>query len=148
MLLLHKNYYLEPEVISLLDHEGKITSKNLIPANSHNYENAVEGMQSDIDIQLAEYVFNLDCIDTTQLGSYSNMWHLYALANVLQIQILSIYPENNQRIRPAYNKLIKPRVINDRFSHLTFALMWTRVYSMPIGQVSWSPNHFVPCLRK
>ena len=55
-------------------------------------------------------VLRMDCLETPKDGVYSNMWHVYGLASVLNRTITSIYPEKNVRIRPLFNKIVHPRV--------------------------------------
>ena len=71
---------------------------------------------------------------------------------LLKRQVLSIYPDFNHRIRPAYNKLIYPRAryefASDSMKEPHFVIMWSRLSGNIDDKKQWSPNHFVPCVQK
>ncbi|CAH2328921.1 vertnin [Pelobates cultripes] len=72
-------------------------------------------------------------------GTFSNMWHLYALASVLQVNICSIYPLRNQSIRPYFNRSIRPRC--GAPDPPTLHIMWSGQTLPPSG---FRPHCFVP----
>ena len=137
-LVCHQDRYLQPEVIALLDASGYL-SPNALPAMSASYDKAT---QESYNTDIALTCYESDCIATTRMDTYSNLWHIHALSSVVGSAIRSVYPEHNYRIRPMFNKIIYPRVQNPRNSCIT--IMWTRT-SRPRIQ-SWSPNHFVLCI--
>ena len=146
-MVLNEQYYLKEEIVSLelLDVEG---AKNVLPVTSENYPRAVE-LSKNVDTTTAKLVFRLDCIESTQLGTYANMWHIYALSSVLKQPIRSVYPQTNQRMRPAFHRVVKPR--DGDLQHTPnrpITIMWTRTCPMTKDSSWWSPNHFVPCVAK
>jgi hypothetical protein len=74
--------------------DGIGISKNALVATSANFGRAVSKVATDV----AQTVLRYDCIDTTKLGQYSNMWHVHGLASALGRRIISLYPENNERL--------------------------------------------------
>ena len=146
-LALHQEYYLQPQIVSVLqDGDKSKLLKNVVPATSGYYNKACDESVIDTPESINVACFQGDCIETTKKDSWSGMWHIYALASVLKRPIQSIYPEKNLRIRPAYHKLVMPREEQITVHSLSpFSIMWTRVADMPEHRL-WSPNHFVPCV--
>lgn len=93
-LALHKEFYLTTDKVSVLQTgeeeypAGKQLGKNVIVACSQSYDQALKLASTN----LAETVFELDCLETPRIGTYSGMWHIYALSSVLRTPLLSIYP--------------------------------------------------------
>ena len=98
--------YLQPSIISLVDASGYIQSKNALPATSESFERA---QVEHPDTEVATACFMIDCVETTKLGTYSNVWHIHALSSVLHCCIQSAYPLYNKQIRPLFHKKIYPR---------------------------------------
>ena len=153
-LVLHKSFYLTPDKLNALDTETCVSEvkhhkphgKNAIVASSNNYEKGLQWDPSNVP----ETVFELDCIDTPRIGSFSGMWHIYALASVLKSEIQSVYPKLNAQIRSAYHRVAYPRESTPKTTDHDFVIMWTRVedYSSKSSNNWWCPNHFVPCIPK
>ena len=149
-LVLHQDYYLTPDKLDALKWEGqeqckshKQVGKNAIVASSANYENGLEMNPNDV----VNTVFELDCLETSRNGQYSNMWHVHALSSVMKSSVHCIYPELNFRIRNAFHKLIVPRMhCSTPFSH-DIIIMWTQAAKSDTKSPIWIPNHFVPCIR-
>ena len=95
---------------------------------------------------VAETVFEYDCLDTVNIGSFSGMWYIYAVSSVLQTPIHSIYLEFNFKYRNGFHKLVFPRETH----RYEFVIMWTHAADYYKGQKPqlWSPNHFVPCILR
>ena len=49
---------------------------NALPATSARFASVT------VNHELALACFKADCIDTTKIGTYSNMWHIYGLSSV------------------------------------------------------------------
>lgn len=151
-LVLNSEYYLQPHIISLLNNDGIIKSKNVIPVTSRCYNTAqAHAKSASIDREnIPLLCFKEDCMETTKHNSWSNMWHVHALASVIKHPIQSIYPEYNNRIRPVFNKLVIPRESQEPAitCNNKFVVMWTRVQPAAVSRTdtTWSPNHFVPCI--
>ena len=142
-LVLNEKDYLHLSIISHLCPDGIAVSKNALVATLANFGRAV----SNIATEVAQTVLRYDCIDTTKLGQYSNMWHVHGLASALGRPILSLYPaaETNDRIRPLLHKLINPRIQTGAQDQVPLIILWTKTQPMVRGSILWSPNHFVPC---
>ena len=138
-LVSHSDFYLSFEKCSALDYEG-VLIKNILPACSANSFKASQK-------EFVKEVFYLDCLDTARCGTFANMWHIYALASVLEKPIVSMYPDFNARIRPAFNRTVHPRNIKDDQHMHKFVIMWTST-CVPSSATCWTPNHFVPCIPK
>ena len=146
-LALHQEYYLQPQIVSVLrDGDQSNLLKDIGPATSGYYTKACnETIDAPENIYVA--CFQGDCIETTQLNAWSGIWHIYyCLASVLKHPIQSIYPEKNLRIRPAYHKVVLSR--EEQITvHRPFSIMWTQVATMPENRPS-SPRcpNTVPCV--
>ncbi|XP_029966288.1 vertnin [Salarias fasciatus] len=91
-----------------------------------------------------EAIFDADVKASCFPGSYANMWHIYALSSVLQVNIYSIYPMFNFKIRPYFNRVIRPRTLPEDFSPPTIHIMWSgRLQSESV----FRPNHFVALVQ-
>ena len=87
--------------------------------------------------------FEAGIVFTIKPGNYSNMWHLFALANITNCPITSVYPNVNGSLvnRTYMNIRIVPE--NAVKVHAVY-LMWTSTqYSSFNG---FTPNHFVPLM--
>ena len=138
-LVLNENFYLQPSIVSIFDPYGKQISKNALIATSANFDRAVGNLDADV----AKTVLQMDCLETTKSGQYSNMWHIHGLASALGRSITSIYPEKNDRVRPLIHKEVHPRIALQ--DGLPLIIMWTRAAQTSKRESSWTPNHFVPC---
>ena len=148
-LVLNEDFYLQPSIISLLDFEGHEISKKALIGTSASYDRALSKDYKCVDNDVARTVLHLDCLETAKAGSYSNMWHVHAVASVLQRPVTSIYPNKNSRIRPLFNKVVSPRILDNNLTEVSIPLliMWTTTHTKCNVSEStmWSPNHFVPC---
>ena len=76
------------------------------------------------------------------------MWHICALASVMQSCVRSIYPAESvqinrvSQVRNVLNVIIFPRIQNASLE--LCSVMWSRVGTT---HGLWQPNHFVPCLQ-
>ena len=59
---------------------------------------------------IAGVTLQLECLSTPQNGSWSSMWHVYAISSVLKRPIISVYPDSNERTRPAFHRNVFPRL--------------------------------------
>ena len=139
-LVLNEKYYLQPQIISLLDTEGR--GKNALVATSANFETAYR----DINADLATTVFRYDCLATANYGEWSNMFHVHGLASVLKKKIKSIYPNVKQRIRPLFHRDVPPRLMSaEQQNSPPLTIMWT--HTVQRLHPNWTPNHFSPCVQ-
>ena len=67
-LVRHRDHYLRPEVIALLDVSGSmIINPNALPAMCASYDHA---LQANPDTELALSCYILDCMETTVMDTY------------------------------------------------------------------------------
>ncbi|XP_069572297.1 vertnin [Brachyistius frenatus] len=92
-----------------------------------------------------EAIFDADVKASCFSGSYSNMWHLYALSSVLQFNIISIYPMYNLKIRPYFNRVIRPRTLPKDSEPQTIHIMWS---GMLQSEMLFKPNYFVALVQE
>ncbi|KAL4656436.1 vertnin [Arapaima gigas] len=133
-MLLWKRYYLS----------GMIDSKVMLQAARFSLcaDESVEMLK--LPMAVLEAIFDADVKASCFLGSYANMWHIYALASVLQCNIYSIYPMYNLKIRPYFNRLIRPRALPPGTDPMILHIMW----SGELESVSvFKPQHFVALVR-
>lgn len=70
------------------------------------------------------------------------MWQIIGLATALQTPILSVYPEQNMRIRTLFNVCVQPLI--GSASSQTLAIFWSGY----VTENGFTPNHFVPLIKK
>lgn len=87
--------------------------------------------------------FEAGILDTIKPSKYSNMWHIFALCNVIGCSITSVYPcVSGSLIDRSYmNISIQP--VRKRCSS-TAVIMWTNTNVTDLR--GWFPNHFVPLI--
>ncbi|KAM9435694.1 vertnin [Clarias gariepinus] len=129
-MLLWKQYYLC----------GMIDSKVMLQAS--RFSLCAEETQDmlKLPMQVLEAIFDADVKASCFPNSFANMWHVYALASVLQCNIYSIYPMYNHKIRPYFNRLIRPRMWPKDSEPLTLHIMWSG--ELESGSV-FKPRNFV-----
>lgn len=129
-MVLWKCYYLS----------GMIDSKMMLQAV--RFSLCAEESEDMLNLPAAvlEAIFDADVKASSFPGSYANMWHLYALSSVLQLNIYSVYPMFNLKIRPYFNRVIRPRAVSKDCEPLTLHIMWSSELQ-PEGL--FRPNNFV-----
>ncbi|XP_062974973.1 vertnin [Elgaria multicarinata webbii] len=128
-MLLHKQYYLN----------GMIDSKVMLQAARYSLCTEESPEMTSLPLAILEAIFDADIKATCFPGTYANMWHVYALASVLQCNIYSIYPMSNLKIRPYFNRLIRPRKGNLQVS--TLHIMWS---GQQLSSQVFKAQSFVP----
>ena len=145
-LILNEDFYLQPSIICLLDVSlgGKQTP--VLPACSSKFDEACKHITATERKDIARIVLQLECLSTPQNGSWSSMWHVYAIASVLEKPIFSVYPKTNERTRPAFHKNVSPRLeaLSQRSDVVPVVIMWTHTHNK-VCSTTWTPNHFVLC---
>lgn len=128
-MLLHRHYYLQ----------GMIDSKVMLQAVRYSLCSEETPEMTSLSLATLEAIFDADVKATCFPSSFSNVWHLYALASVLQRNIYSIYPMRNLKIRPYFNRVIRPR----RCEHMpaTLHIMWA---GQPLGGHLFRHQYFAP----
>ncbi|XP_077606795.1 vertnin [Crocuta crocuta] len=128
-MLLHRHYYLQ----------GMIDSKVMLQAVRHSLRSEESPEMTSLPSATLEAIFDADVKATCFPNSFSNVWHLYALASVLQRNIYSIYPMRNLKIRPYFNRVIRPR----RCDHMpaTLHIMWA---GQPLTSHLFRHQYFAP----
>ncbi|XP_008565742.1 PREDICTED: vertnin [Galeopterus variegatus] len=128
-MLLHRHYYLQ----------GMIDSKVMLQAVRYSLCSEESPEMTSLPSATLEAIFDADVKATCFPSSFSNVWHLYALASVLQHNIYSIYPMRNLKIRPYFNRVIRPR----RCDHMpsTLHIMWA---GQPLTSRLYRHQYFAP----
>ncbi|XP_051952159.1 vertnin-like [Xyrauchen texanus] len=133
-MLLWKQYYLC----------GMIDSKVMLQAARFSLCAEESQDMLNLPIQVLEAIFDADVKASCFPGSFANMWHVYALASVLQGNIYSVYPMYNLKIRPYFNRLIRPRTWSKDTETLTLHIMWSG--DLEAGSV-FKPHNFVALIH-
>ncbi|XP_031213594.1 vertnin [Mastomys coucha] len=128
-MLLHKHYYLQ----------GMIDSKVMLQAVRYSLCSEATPEMTNLSFATLEAIFDADVKATCFPTSFSNVWHLYALASILERNIYSIYPMRNVKIRPYFNRVIMPRCS----AHVTSMLhiMWA---GQPLASHLFRHQYFAP----
>ncbi|EGV96817.1 Uncharacterized protein C14orf115 [Cricetulus griseus] len=128
-MLLHRHYYLQ----------GMIDSKVMLQAVRYSLCSEESPEMTNLSSATLEAIFDADVKATCFPTSFSNVWHLYALASILERNIYSIYPMRNVKIRPYFNRVIRPR----RCTHVTSMLhiMWA---GQPLTSHLFRHQYFAP----
>lgn len=133
-MVLWKRYYLS----------GMIDSKMMLQAVRFSLCAEESEDMLNLPVTVLEAIFDADVKASCFPGSYANMWHVYALSSVLQFNIYSIYPMFNFKIRPYFNRVIRPRTWPNDSDPLTLHVMWS-------GQLQseslFRPNYFVALVQ-
>ena len=107
--------------------------------------------RSDYGIELYEKYsgadnFEGEVVSFIKSRTYSSLRHIAALANVLNVNIRSVYPD-------VENPCVKVNELNQVFTPDTntkcnseYVIMWTHLTIT--NRKNWRPNHFVPCVTK
>ncbi|XP_007939562.1 vertnin [Orycteropus afer afer] len=128
-MLLHRHYYLQ----------GMIDSKVMLQAVRYSLCSEESPEMTSLPSATLEAIFDADVKATCFPSSFSNVWHLYALASVLQHNIYSIYPMRNLKIRPYFNRVIRPRRCDHTPS--TLHIMWA---GQPLTSHLFRHQYFAP----
>ncbi|XP_030071172.1 vertnin isoform X2 [Microcaecilia unicolor] len=128
-MLLHRQYYLK----------GMIDSKVMLQAARFSLCTEESAEMMNLPFPILEAIYDADIKATCFPGTFANMWHVYALASVLQSNIYSIYPMSNLKIRPYFNRLIRPRKCEVEVT--TLHIMWS---GQRLSRLVFKPQYFVP----
>lgn len=133
-MLLWKQYYLC----------GMIDSKVMLQASRFSLCAEESQDMLKLPMQVLEAIFDADVKASCFPSSFANMWHVYALASVLQCNIYSIYPMYNLKIRPYFNRLIRPRTWPEDSEPLSLHIMWSG--ELEAGSI-FKPGNFVALIH-
>ncbi|KAM4529922.1 vertnin isoform 2-T2 [Fundulus diaphanus] len=133
-MLLWKRYYLS----------GMIDSKMMLQAVRFSLSAEESEDMLNLPVAVLEAIFDADVKASCFPGSYANMWHVYALASVLQFNIYSIYPMFNLKIRPYFNRLIRPRTWPENSEPQTIHIMWSGDMQ---SEALFRPKYFVSLVQ-
>lgn len=96
------------------------------------------------DIMLVSPIYEDAMKNSCQNNSFSSLWTMIALADVICIPIQSLYPKMNgeaDKVPKLLTKVIEPMSTYGKYKSIP--IMWTKLgESGPI----WLPNHFVPLI--
>ncbi|KAG9282986.1 vertnin [Astyanax mexicanus] len=133
-MLRWKQYYLS----------GMIDSKVMLQAARFSLCAEESQDMLKLPMQVLEAIFDADVKASCFPGSFANMWHVYALSSVLQCNIYSIYPMYNLKIRPYFNRLIRPRTYPKDTEPFTLHIMWSGELE---ASSMFKPHNFVALIH-
>lgn len=98
--------------------------------------------------------YDKDVLSCASLGTYSSVWRMLALSNLLNITVKSVFPPINRSNHYTFkwlNTTFKPPFANPKKGSMT--ILWTNT-AMPLKnaftktqrrpKADWCANHFVP----
>uniref|UniRef100_A0A3Q2YWW5 Vertnin n=1 Tax=Hippocampus comes TaxID=109280 RepID=A0A3Q2YWW5_HIPCM len=129
-MVLWKRYYLS----------GMIDSKMMLQAVRFSLCAEESEAMLNLSASILEAIFDADVKASCFPDSYANMWHVYALASVLRVNIYSVYPMFNHKIRSYFNRVIRPRTWPKECEPQTFHIMWSGELQ---SETLFRPDHFV-----
>ena len=140
-LALNKCTYIDPEFL--------IRGSDVSSTEAHKLLNAYT-MYSDSYIPCTklnknkiEEIYETEVMSIVPRASYMGIWQIFALATVLNKQIMSVYPQKGSpAVRHDLHRLVMPRG-SDSIGKLH--IMWTST-RCDISEKYWVPNHFVALL--
>ncbi|TWW69037.1 vertnin [Takifugu flavidus] len=133
-MVLWKRYYLS----------GMIDSKMMLQAVRFSLCAEESEDMLNLPASVLEAIFDADVKASCFPGSYANMWHVYALSSVLQFNVYSIYPMFNLKIRPYFNRVIRPRTRPGDQEPQTIHIMWSGVLH---SRSLFRPDRFVALVQ-
>lgn len=144
-LCLHKNLYLSPEYlrqgIDVSDNEAKKLPGKFAMFSEHY----LGGPLTETTI---ESIYTQEVVTISRQYTYMGIWQLFALSNVLNTRLFSVYPNlGNPNVRKDLNRWIHPRQpcgISKTDNQPAF-IMWTST-RQDMNETHWVPNHFVPLM--
>ena len=87
--------------------------------------------------------FEAGIVDNIKPGTYSTMWHIFALSNILGFPIQTVYPDVRGSL--VDRNYVNVRITPSHMQHPSVAyVMWTHTRNVNLH--GWTPNHFVPLL--
>ena len=87
-----------------------------------------------------------EVLESVKTGTYSSLKHIYSLSNLLGCRIVSTY---RKTINPCVNRNFFNKTIfqiENKFPNTFLPITWTHITNVKLA--GWSPNHFVPCVKK
>ena len=83
--------------------------------------------------------FEAGIVDTSKPGTYSTMWHIFALSNILGFPIQTVYPEVKGSL--VNRNYVNVHITPSQMQHSKVAyIMWTHTSNVDFH--GWTPNHF------
>jgi hypothetical protein len=136
-LCLNKDRYLDDNYLRTLTGKDAFISKMFY---SSFETTSTKAQTSDIRIS---YAFEAGVLNTIKAGTYSNMWHMFALCNVIGCPVVSVYPmvKGTTVDRSFIDITIKPTV--ERCLKKVI-ILWSHISNTDVNK--WNPNHFVPLI--
>ena len=139
-LVTQEDVYLNNEYLeSGLSNKTDCCKTSLKSQYAQYSEYYIPGMK--LDENTIRDIYRKEIFSVTINKSYMGIWQLFALANVLNCAIYSVYPnKGNETVRNDLNRCILPRQPSK--SRAVY-IMWTNTRA-DITTEHWVPNHFVP----
>ena len=94
--------------------------------------------------EVIDDIFEREVTQSIQHGQYMGIWHLAAIASILERPVKSVYPTYaGYNIRNDINRIFYPRFT---IKEEPVYIMWTNTTGTDTPEHIWAPNHFVLCL--
>ena len=80
--------------------------------------------------------------------SYSGILQIMALSSVLGVPVETIYPDQNYKLLPIYQNLLKPRCWSNPGDSAVVRILWTSTLGWLDRSKEFVVNHFVPLFKR
>jgi hypothetical protein len=136
-LVQHENLYLDPSYLAA-GHEDRLDYAEKYAVCSETYvSEQVEGNR-----EVVKELYQKEVFAFRRSGVYAGMWEMHALANVLKVNIFSVYPMYGFNVRNENHRLVPSK---EESAHLAY-VMWSDA-SEETDPMKWRANHFVILLE-
>ena len=139
----------------MVNEEKYLDDKYLIEGTDHSLRGKIArqfamfsehfsgGKLTDLDVQR---LFQTEVLSLCHSGSYMGIWQLAALSNILQTDVVSVYPRyGGQMVRSDLNRTVIPFEIPEVNKKLY--IMCSNVQGNCLPEKEWHPNHFVTLIK-
>ncbi|WAR05815.1 hypothetical protein MAR_021184, partial [Mya arenaria] len=142
-LVKHDDKYLDNQYLREgTDTDGRTNIAKMFAMFSEHFYNE---QLTDLAIQR---FFRAEIMNICNSGRYMGIWQEAALANVLNRQVVSVYPMyGGQTVRNFLHRTFEPVVEKKEMTNSDKVfIMWSNLNGQNIAAKEWRPNHFVPLL--
>lgn len=138
-LIINRELYLNDEYLS----RGLPPGQSIRAVNIAQFSEFYMGDNTNEGVM---YVYDQEVTHAMRCGTFMGLWQLFALANVLQTVIYSVYPNRgNPSIQKDLNRVILPKSTSSSSGPTSVFIMWTSTRK-DMFRGHWIPNHFVVLL--
>ncbi|XP_060555894.1 variable charge X-linked protein 3B-like [Ruditapes philippinarum] len=92
-------------------------------------------------------LFQEEVLSLCHSGSYMGIWQVAALSNILQTDVVSVYPRyGGQTVRSDLNRTFVPFQKAELNKNKVY-IMWSNLQGNGLPEKEWHPNHFVTLIK-